>query len=509
MERIWQWAWDRCGARYSWAMCAVFSPTLLVTWLFPSFFIVAFEKSDRYVEAAAVTVVALPVVLYFFILPGVGGIRLAERWAAGDELDRAIALEGTYTWARRAVARWGVVHAVGTALVLVVVGVITGTSGSRLVQYGIMGAVAGTVLALTAVHIMVEPAVRPARVALAGDTGIGDSLPRPRPTFAAWSNVAVLGVVLIFAVSGAMVAAVFDRVREVPVLCIVIGCALALGFAVPLNIGYGFAPSLRPIRDLAEGTERVAAGDYSQRLPVVQDDDLGALAASFNRMQAGLAERQRLQAAFGTYVDPALAARLLEQGDDVFSGERRQVTVMFVDVRDFTPFAEANTAEDTVARLNALFEIVVPAVVDAGGHVNKFLGDGALAVFGAPNDLADHADAAVSAAVLIQRLVAQRFGGALRIGIGINTGVVIAGTIGGGGKLEFTLIGDTVNVAARVEQFTKTTGDAILLTHYTVDALNGRSPDLIDRGSHALKGKVAAVQLFGLDPGTDASAQTS
>ena len=235
---------------------------------------------------------------------------------------------------------------------------------------------------------------------------------------------------------------------------------------------------------------------------MVQDDDLGALAASFNRMQAGLAERQRLQAAFGTYVDPALAARLLEQGDDVFTGERREVTVMFVDVRDFTPFAEANTAEDTVARLNALFEIVVPAVVDAGGHVNKFLGDGALAVFGAPNDLADHADAAVNAAVLIHRLVAERFGGALRIGIGINTGLVIAGTIGGGGKLEFTLIGDTVNVAARVEQLTKTTGDAILLTQQTVDALASRPPGLIDRGSHALKGKSAAVQVFGLDPST-------
>jgi class 3 adenylate cyclase len=233
---------------------------------------------------------------------------------------------------------------------------------------------------------------------------------------------------------------------------------------------------------------------------VVQDDDLGALAASFNRMQAGLAERQRLRAAFGSYVDPALAARLLAQGDDVFTGERREVSVMFVDVRDFTPFAEANTAEDTVARLNALFEIVVPAVVDAGGHVNKFLGDGALAVFGAPNDLADHADAAVSAAVLIHRLVGERFGGALRIGIGINTGMVIAGTIGGGTKLEFTLIGDTVNVAARVEQLTKATGDAILLTDQTVDALVTRPARLTDRGSHSLKGKSAAVQIFGLDP---------
>ncbi len=237
---------------------------------------------------------------------------------------------------------------------------------------------------------------------------------------------------------------------------------------------------------------------------MVQDDDLGALAASFNRMQAGLAERQRLQAAFGTYVDPVLAARLLEQGDDVFTGERREVTVMFVDIRDFTPFAEANTAEDTVARLNALFEIVVPAVVDAGGHVNKFLGDGALAVFGAPNDLADHADAAVNAAVLIHRLVAERFGGELRIGIGINTGVVIAGTIGGGGKLEFTLIGDTVNVAARVEQLTKTTGDAILLTQQCVDALASRPPGLIDRGLHVLKGKSAAVRVFGLGQETAA-----
>jgi class 3 adenylate cyclase len=179
------------------------------------------------------------------------------------------------------------------------------------------------------------------------------------------------------------------------------------------------------------------------------------------------------------------------------------VTVMFVDIRDFTPFAEANTAEDTVARLNALFEIVVPAVVDAGGHVNKFLGDGALAVFGAPNDLADHADAAVGAAILIQRLVVEQFGNELRIGIGINTGKVIAGTIGGASKLEFTLIGDTVNVAARVEQLTKTTGDTILLTQHTVDALVARPAGLIDRGPQALKGKSASVNVFGTVPTAD------
>lgn len=142
----------------------------------------------------------------------------------------------------------------------------------------------------------------------------------------------------------------------------------------------------------------------------------------------------------------------------------------------------------------------MPAVVGAGGHVNKFLGDGALAVFGAPNDLADHADAAVNAAVLIHRRVGERFGDELRIGIGINTGQVIADTIGGGGKLEFTLIGDAVNVAARVEQLTKAAGDPILLTQQTVDALDFRPPGLANRGVHARKGKSVPIAVFGLDP---------
>jgi class 3 adenylate cyclase len=508
MDRIWQWAWDRYGARYSWAIYAISVSAVVSVFLVLSFLIVAFERSDGYVEAAAVTVGTVLVMVYVNVLPGLGVSRLVERWAAGLEVDRVGALEATYAFTRMAGARWVAADAFLVALQFFLVGGIAGATGSRLVQYAILGAAFGVSVVLIAVHSFPEAAMRPARVAIVGDTAMGDALPRSRPTFAAWSNLSVLAAAFAFAVAGAMLAVVVDWVREAPVLVVAIGCGLALGFGVPITVGTSFAPSLRPIRDLARGTERVAAGDYSQRLPVVQDDDLGALTASFNRMQAGLVERQRLHAAFGTYVDPALAARLLEQGDEVFTGERREVTVMFVDIRDFTPFAEANTAEDTVTRLNALFEIVVPAVVDAGGHVNKFLGDGALAVFGAPNDLAEHANAAVTAAVLIHRLVAERFGGELRIGIGINTGVVIAGTIGGAGKLEFTLIGDTVNVAARVEQYTKTTRDAILLTHHTVDALNGRSPQLIDRGSHALKGKSAAVQLFGLDPRAGASSQT-
>jgi adenylate cyclase len=346
--------------------------------------VVAFERSGQYVAAGAVGVVGVLAMCCVFYPPGDRRLRLAEQWAAGHTVDRAKALEGSYAYGRGAITRGVGGNAVGCAAVLVAVSAIAGATESRLVQYGVVGASVGISAALIGGHSFVEPALRPARAALAGDTAIGDCLPRSRPTFAAWSNLSMSAVACLFAMGGAMLAALFETASEVPLLWVVIGCGLTLAFAVPIFVGGGSAPSMQPIRDLATGTERVAAGDYNQRLPVVQDDDLGALTASFNRMQAGLAERQRLQAAFGTYVDPTLASRLLEQGDDVFTGERREVTVMFVDVRDFTPFAEANTAEDTVARLNALFEIVVPAVVDAGGHVNKFLGDGALAVFGAP-----------------------------------------------------------------------------------------------------------------------------
>ncbi|MGA8545647.1 MAG: adenylate/guanylate cyclase domain-containing protein [Mycobacterium sp.] len=501
MERIWQWAWDRYKSRYSWACWALTLPLALPVYLAWSMGIVAFERSDRYIHAAVVTTVAVLVYLYVLAAPGGRDARLIERWAADEDVDRESALRATYSYGRSLITKGVLFTFVWVAALFVGIGVIAGASGSRLIQYAIMGAVAGTAGQLITVHSYVESTLRPARAAIAADTEIGDSLPRSRPAFGTWTNVAMLAVGFAFAVAGAILGAVLGAARHGPWLTMVIGGVLVL--VVGPSVWAAYSPLLQPIRDLAAGTERVAAGDFTQRLPVVQDDDLGALAASFNRMQAGLTERQRLQAAFGTYVDPALAARLLEQGDDVFTGERREVTVMFVDIRDFTPFAEANTAEDTVARLNALFEIVVPAVVDVGGHVNKFLGDGALAVFGAPNDLADHADAAVSAAVVIHRLVAERFGGELRIGIGINTGKVIAGTIGGGGKLEFTLIGDAVNVAARVEQLTKTTGDAILLTHHTVDALPVRPSGLSDRGSHALKGKSAEVQVFGLDLAVD------
>src|SRR5204862_4082553 len=133
---------------------------------------------------------------------------------------------------------------------------------------------------------------------------------------------------------------------------------------------------------------------------------------------------------------------------------------------------ERAEAREVVARLNDLYGEVVPVILRHGGHANKFIGDGLLAVFGAPNRLTDHADRAVAAGIDIARLVRERYRGELRVGIGVNTGTVVVGTIGGGGRLDFTVIGDTVNTAARVESATRQTDDDLLITDTTRSALS-------------------------------------
>ncbi|VEG44836.1 conserved transmembrane protein [Mycolicibacterium flavescens] len=236
MERIWQWAWNRHGTKYSWALYGISIPVLLPIYLVWSLLVVAYEGSSHYVEAVVVSALAVPVLVYVMALPGVGGWRAIQRWAAGRDVDRVRALDATYSWARATVARAVVANAVFGALQGVAVGAIAGATVFRLVQYSITGAVFGTLVQLVAVHGFVEAALRPARVAIAGDTGIGDALPRPRPTFAAWSNVSMVAVAFVFAAGGAFLASVLDRTRELPILSVVIGCALAVGFAVPITV---------------------------------------------------------------------------------------------------------------------------------------------------------------------------------------------------------------------------------------------------------------------------------
>ena len=173
---------------------------------------------------------------------------------------------------------------------------------------------------------------------------------------------------------------------------------------------------------------------------------------------------------------------------------------MFVDVRDFTPLAERSSARETVAFLNDFFDTVVPVVRRHGGHANKFLGDGVLAVFGAPERHPDHADRALAAAGDIMAALERRFGSEVRVGIGLNSGPVVVGSVGGGGRLEFTVIGDAVNVAARVEAATRETGDTVLLTEATRCLLDGSQNGHLEvRGELPLNGKSEPVGLYAAD----------
>jgi len=152
--------------------------------------------------------------------------------------------------------------------------------------------------------------------------------------------------------------------------------------------------------------------------------------------------------------------------------------------------------QQVVASLNQLYERVVPIVLEQGGHANKFIGDGLLAVFGAPAKLADHADRAVAAAREIASLNESRHVSGLRVGVGVNSGEVVVGTIGGGGRLDFTVIGDAVNTAARVEAATRATGDDVLITDATKELLRRDHCEWVERDPVPLKGKSESVRLF-------------
>jgi class 3 adenylate cyclase len=191
---------------------------------------------------------------------------------------------------------------------------------------------------------------------------------------------------------------------------------------------------------------------------------------------------------------------VLREGTDL-AGEEVELSVLFMDVRGFTSYSEHAEARDIVARLNDLYGQVVPVILAHGGHANKFIGDGLLAVFGAPERFTNHADRAVAAAIEIARLVNQRYSGELRVGIGVNSGHVVAGTIGGGGRLDFTVIGDPVNTAARVESATRETDDDILITASTHRMLT--RPEIArwdERPPIALKGKTESVTLYAPAP---------
>ena len=273
--------------------------------------------------------------------------------------------------------------------------------------------------------------------------------------------------------------------------------AVVVSFTVSFELVLLLARSVvDQIDALRRATERVGALERGARVPVLTTDEAGALAASFNAMVAGLEERVRLREAFGAFVDPDVVDRIMAAGSTDLEGEEVEVSVLFLDIRGFTALAERSSARELVAKLNEFYGHVVPVLERHAGHANKFVGDGLLGVFGAPQRLTDHADRAVLAALDIAQTVQEQYGSSLRIGVGVNSGPVLAGTLGGGGHVEFTVIGDAVNTAARVEEVTRITGDPVLITAATRRLLTLPFQGFEERPEVALKGKTERVRLY-------------
>ncbi len=231
-------------------------------------------------------------------------------------------------------------------------------------------------------------------------------------------------------------------------------------------------------RGITAALDRIADGDLSAAAPIESISEFGRIAASVNEMSAGLRERQQIRDLFGAYMTRDLANQLLGS-NKLAATERKQVTVLFVDIRGFTSLSTKFSAETVVELLNQFFAIAVAAIAAEGGHVNKFLGDGLLAVFGAPVAVENAPDRALRAAIAVRHKLdslnaslVQRNLPPLKMGAAIHAGEVVVGTIGSPEhKLEYTVIGEAVNLASRLEGLNKQLDTEILLSKETADQL--------------------------------------
>jgi class 3 adenylate cyclase len=259
-----------------------------------------------------------------------------------------------------------------------------------------------------------------------------------------------------------------------------------------------------PITRLDHGMRRVAAGDLEVRLPVTSDDEVGHAISGFNQMVDGLAEREYLRDTFGKYVSESVAAAILsdQQRRGRVADTLAEATVMFIDIEGFTSLSESLPPSDVASILNTYLGIVVPVIQHNGGVVNSFIGDGLFATFNLPLPLERHAAAAVRSALEIQKQMRGApfaSGTEIRVRIGINTGPVIGVTIGPENRLHYTLLGDTVNVASRVEQLNKQFGSQILATESTVRAAGDGFPR--ERlGETGVRGHRGDVVVYRIDP---------
>jgi class 3 adenylate cyclase len=316
--------------------------------------------------------------------------------------------------------------------------------------------------------------------------------------------VSVLGVVSYtraVALVGADPAVAADLVRDVFVLILfvmVVGIAAAVVLAVSVSRSVA-----EPLGALASAMTEVEQGRLDTQCPVVSADEIGDVASGFNQMVHGLRERERVTEMFGRYVSREVRDEILA-GRVALEGQQVDVTMLFCDLRDFTPWVEATDPREVVRDLNGYFSEMEAAIRGQLGLVLQYIGDEIEAVFGAPVPNADHPERAVRAAMDMRaRLAAwnrdrERAGKApLRHGIGVHTGMVLAGSIGSRERLSYALVGDAVNLASRIQGLTKELGGDLLVSGTTQARLVGRIPMVRAAAAH-VKGRSAEVEVYRL-----------
>lgn len=278
-----------------------------------------------------------------------------------------------------------------------------------------------------------------------------------------------------------------------------------------VSVGAVFAVNVRhsitaPIHGLQDAMEQVEDGDFTVRVPIDRIDELGRLQHGFNEMVEGLAARERVEDLFGRQVGEQVAEAALhaaKTGTEAaqIGGDVRTATALFVDLAAFSTLAEFAQPQQLAQLLNVVFEAVVESVEATGGLVNKFQGDAVLAVFGAPRDDPRHAVHALEAAA---RIAGRLEGMRLDFGVGIASGEVFAGNIGSANRFEYTVVGDAVNEAARLQELSRELGRTVLLNGDAAAAARewgGRAAaGLVAVGEFVLRGKSAGTEVFSLSP---------
>jgi class 3 adenylate cyclase len=294
----------------------------------------------------------------------------------------------------------------------------------------------------------------------------------------------------------AAAAAIVDGLRVTILFLLAVGIVAAIGLSL-----FAANSVAAPLKQVEGAMAEVERGRLDGHAPVVSTDEIGAVAEGFNRMLQGLRDRERVKETFGKYVTPEVRDEILA-GRIRGEGELTEATVLFADLRDFTPWVEATEPREVVRDLNAYFTEMDGAIRAHHGLVLQFIGDEIEAVFGAPIATADHALMAVRAAVEMRARLrawnARREAAgkpALRHGIGIHTGTVLAGNIGGAERLSYALVGDPVNLASRIQGLTKDLKADILISDATRSRLDDAVP-VEELPAVRVKGRAVEVTVY-------------